>query len=391
MSNLLPCWLQRWLLSLLSLLLCIMTTGCWSAYEIQQVDYAKAIGIEYKDGMYHIYVQTLDFSSIAKTDNSGKSSESPPIWVGHAQGKTMSLAMNELWRASQLHIAWGHVTAIVMAESVLNNQHIKDVFDMLGRFPEARYTTWVYGTREPLLDILSTASIYNLSPLDSILHNPLPSYMENSLFAPVLSFELIAKHNDPATTTYLPVIALNKDLWLQNKKEHDLFLIEGAYFERMGEKFNFLSRDELSGYHWLIKGMRRAPLLVQKNGVIYGALSVGLPTIKIEPIIRGEKVTFRIDAKYLTALYEYLVPMTYDEMTQVSVDTLKEQIMETYRNGLKRGVDVYGLQEKLYRKNPKLWHKLSGDGENLILTEDSIETLNIHLTIPYTGKYKRKV
>lgn len=83
--------------------------------------------------------------------------------------------------------------------------------------------------------------------------------------------------------------------------------------------------------------------------------------------------------------------MSYDEMTRVSEETIKKQIMETYRNGLKRGVDVYGLQEHLYRKNPKLWNKLSGDGENLILTEDSIEELNVHLTIPYTGRYKRKV
>ena len=383
--------LRRCVLGLLSLSLVIMTTGCWSAYEIQQVDYAKAIGIDFKDGMYHIYVQTLDFSSIAKSESSSKTAEAPPIWVGHAEGKTMSLAMNELWRASQLHIAWGHVTAIVLADGVLNNKHIKDVFDMLGRFPEARYTTWVYGTREPLLDILSTASIYNLSPLDSILHNPLPSYMENSLFAPVLSFELIATHNDPATTTYLPVISLNKELWLQNKKEHDLFLIEGAFFERTGKNFEFMSHNDLPGYHWLVKGMRRAPLLIQKDNVIYGALSVGLPTIKIKPIIHGDHVTFSIDAKYLTALYEYLVPMPYDEMTRVSEDKLKEQIMETYRHGLERGVDVFGLQEKLYRKDPKLWHKLSGDGEKLILSEDSIEELNIHLTIPYTGKYKRKV
>jgi len=383
--------LRRCLLGWLSLTLCVMTTGCWSSYEIQQVDYAKAIGVDFKDGMYHIYVQTLDFASIAKSESSSKNEEAPPIWVGHAEGKTMSLALNELWRASQLHIAWGHVTAIVLAESVLNNKHIKDVFDMLGRFPEARYTTWVYGTRDSLLDILSTASIYNLSPLDSVLHNPLPSYMENSLFAPVLSFELISAHNDQATTTYLPAIALNKDLWLQNKKKHELFLIEGAFFERSGKKFEFLPRSELPGYHWLINNMRRAPLLIQKDNVIYGALSVGLPTIKIKPVIRGDNVTFRIDAKYLTALYEYLIPMSYDEMTRVSEARLKEQIMQTYRNGLERGVDVYGLQEKLYRKDPKLWHKLSGNGEKLILTEDSIEELNIHLIVPYTGKYKRKV
>ncbi|QLG42542.1 hypothetical protein HW560_33420 [Paenibacillus sp. E222] len=166
--------LQRWLLGALSVSLCFVTSGCWSAYEIQQVDYAKAIGIEYKDGLYHMYVQSMDFTSVAKSESSTKTAEAPPVWVGHTSGKTLNLAVNELFRSSQLHIAWGHVTAIVMGESVLTSKHIKEVFDMLGRFPESRYTTWVYGTRDPLENILSATSIYNLSPLDSILHNPLP-------------------------------------------------------------------------------------------------------------------------------------------------------------------------------------------------------------------------
>lgn len=79
--------LQRYLLGLLSLSMCVMTSGCWSAFEIQQVDYAKAFGIDYKDGMYHLYVQTLDFASVAKSESSTKSADTPPVWVGHAEGK----------------------------------------------------------------------------------------------------------------------------------------------------------------------------------------------------------------------------------------------------------------------------------------------------------------
>lgn len=383
--------LRRSLLGMVSLCLCLLTSGCWSSFEIQQVDYAKAFGIDYKDGMYHLYMQSLDFSSIAKSEGSGKTSSPPPVWVGHAEGKTLSLALNELFRTSQLHIAWGHVTSIVMAESVLTSKHIKEVFDMVGRFPESRYTVWVYGTREPLEKILSATSIYNLSPLDSILHNPLPSYMEESLFPPVLGFQLIATHNDPATTTYLPCIALNDNHWTENEKKQDLFYIEGAFFEKSGSSFEYFPHSQLPGYHWLRKDMRRAALLLQKDGEIYGALSVGLPKIKIKPIVQGNHVAFDIKAKYLTALYEYLVPISYDEMVAMSEVKLREQILQTYRHGLKRGIDIFGLEEELYRQHPKLWRKLSNDGSRLIIDEDSIRKLDIHLTIPYTGKYKRKV
>ncbi|WP_127538488.1 Ger(x)C family spore germination protein [Paenibacillus illinoisensis] len=383
--------IRRWSLGLLSLALCFVTSGCWSAYEIQQVDYAKAIGVDYKDGMYHVYVQTMDFASVAKSESSTKNEEPPPIWVGHATGKTLNLAINELFRSAQLHIAWGHVTAIVMAESILTSNHIKGVFDMLGRFPESRYTTWVYGTREPLENILSATSIYNMSPLDSILHNPLPSFLEESLFPPVLSFKLIATHNDPSTTTYLPCISLNKEHWSQNKKKHELFVIEGAFFERTGNNFEYLPRPKIPGYHWLLKDLRRAPLIIERDGTTYGVLSVGLPNIKINPVVQGNEVHFNIDAKYLTALYEYLTPISYDEMVHFSEKTLRDQILQTYRQGLKRGVDIYGLEEKLYRKNPSLWRKLSNNGSKMILTEDSIQNLKIKITIPYTGKFQRRV
>ncbi|WJH31196.1 Ger(x)C family spore germination protein [Paenibacillus sp. CC-CFT742] len=383
--------MRRWSLGLLSLALCLVTSGCWSAYEIQQVDYAKAIGIEYKDGLYHMYIQTMDFASVAKSESSAKTADTPPVWVGHAAGKTLNLAVNELFRSAQLHIAWGHVTAIVMDESVLTSNRIKDVFDMLGRFPESRYTTWVYGTREPLEDILSATSIYNMSPLDSILHNPLPTFLEESLFPPVLSFKLIATHNNASTTTYLPSISLNKEHWSQNKKKHELFVIEGAFFERTGDNFEYLPRSKLQGYHWLLKDMRRAPLMIENEGTIYGVLSVGLPKLNIKPVVKGNEVHFNIDAKYLTALYEYLSPISYDEMVKYSEKTLRAQILQTYREGLRRGVDVYGLQEKLYRKNPGLWRKLSNNGSKMILTEDSIQNLNIKITIPYTGKFQRRV
>ncbi|MCZ4150065.1 hypothetical protein BZG21_37350, partial [Escherichia coli] len=94
---------------------------------------------------------------------------------------------------------------------------------------------------------------------------------------------------------------------------------------------------------------------------------------------------------YLTALYEYLVPISYDEMVAMSEVKLREQILQTYRHGLKRGIDIFGLEEELYRQHPKLWRKLSNDGSRRIIDEDSIRKLDIHLTIPYTGKYKRKV
>ena len=54
------------LLSMLSLLL----SGCWDNKEVQDINYITALGIDYKDNKYIIYVQMLDFATIAKQESS---------------------------------------------------------------------------------------------------------------------------------------------------------------------------------------------------------------------------------------------------------------------------------------------------------------------------------
>ena len=53
------------LLSMLSLLL----SGCWDNKEVQDINYITALGIDYKDNKYIIYVQMLDFATIAKQES----------------------------------------------------------------------------------------------------------------------------------------------------------------------------------------------------------------------------------------------------------------------------------------------------------------------------------
>ncbi|WP_430103134.1 hypothetical protein [Paenibacillus validus] len=67
------------------LLLPFFLTGCWSKYEVQNMNYVTAVGIDYADGQYIIYAQLLDFSTVAKLEGQQKS-EQPPVWIGRGKG-----------------------------------------------------------------------------------------------------------------------------------------------------------------------------------------------------------------------------------------------------------------------------------------------------------------
>ena len=53
---------------MVALFLLLTLTGCWSRYEVQNMNYATAVGIDYVDGQYTLYVQLLDFSTVAKLE-----------------------------------------------------------------------------------------------------------------------------------------------------------------------------------------------------------------------------------------------------------------------------------------------------------------------------------
>ncbi|GGG75250.1 Ger(x)C family spore germination protein [Paenibacillus radicis (ex Gao et al. 2016)] len=382
--------LRRIALLLLSAVLIFLTTGCWSATEIQSNSYAKALGLDYTDGIYTVYVQMLEFSTVAKGEGGG-GGKVPNIWLGHGSGKTLDMAINELYRTAQMHITWGHITSIVFSERLLESGNLHKVLDMISRYPESRYTTWVYGTRDSIEELLSTNTIFNESPLSSILHDPLPSYKDESLYPPVLALRFIAELNGKQNRAYLPNVVINKRDWTVNEREQSLHRIDGAFFEREG-KFIYMSHKKLIGFPYLQQKMRRVQVLLEdEKGVIYGSVSVAFPNLKITPVVKGTDVTFRVKARYMAALYEYIEPMSYEDMVRLCEKEVQQYIKTTYEAGIQTGVDVFGLEEKLYRKYPKVWKEVSKNGTAMFLDEHSLAKIDVDVSIAYNGKYKRRV
>lgn len=363
-------------------------SGCWSGKEIQIQAYAKAIGVDHVDNEYIVYVQMLDFKSIAKMEG-GSSTEEASVWVGKGHGATFNMAINDLYKTVQLPISWGHVTAILLSDNMLRMEDNK-IGEMMNRYPEVRYNAWVYGTKGSIEELLSATPMFQLSPLSSILHSPEKNYGQYSMFPPVLFFQYLANVNEPAISAYLPSLTLNNEQWKENDKSHRQLMINGAFFEANNVTKGFLSTRKLDGYHLLQENMHRSPLNIERDGIMYGEISIGEPHITIKPIIQGSDVKFRIKAKYLSAMYEYLQPISNDEMTAIATEIIKGQIMGSYKEGLKIGVDIYGLEDTLYRHNPGLWKKLTNNGQHLLLDEQSIEKLDINLDILYNGKFKRR-
>ncbi|XOS94120.1 hypothetical protein ACLMAB_12700 [Brevibacillus laterosporus] len=152
---------------LLIIPLLFLLTGCWDNKNIQDLNYVTALGIDYKDGEFIIYTQSLDFTNIAKQEGA-TTRVNKPIWIAQAKGKTIDRAINHFFKSNQLRVVWDYITGIVLSERVLEKDILANI-DSLLRYPEVRYTPGFLAQRN-----LSTA--YLLLPLYLGCLRYLPSY-----------------------------------------------------------------------------------------------------------------------------------------------------------------------------------------------------------------------
>ncbi|MFD2114366.1 Ger(x)C family spore germination protein [Paenibacillus yanchengensis] len=377
------------LLVILMIIQMVFITGCWSNTDYNGRSFVKALGIDYVDGKFHSYAQFLSFTNIAKSESGGSTASKPVTWVGKGVDTSFFKATTNLYKTTQTYVLWGHVTAFVLSERALK-AHGGKLMEMINRHPESRYNTWIYVTKDPIDDVLSTNSFFEMSALFSILHNPEPNYRQYSYLPPITTVEYLSHYTEPAATSYLPSITVNRDTWQQSQKKLPLLKLNGAYFQANEHYKGFLTETQMQGYHWMLDSTQRAPLSVKDDNELIAQLSLSKPKVKIKTIINDDDITFHISIKLKGELYEYLEPVSYEKLVTLAAEQVKKEVLYTYSAAFKKGIDIYDLGLELRHRQPDLWRKLSNNNTKLIIDQTSIEKIDVKVNIPYFGKYKRR-
>ncbi|UVI32622.1 Ger(x)C family spore germination protein [Paenibacillus spongiae] len=364
-------------------------TGCWGSKTIQSMDYATAIGLDYKDGLFHSYVQVLSFSQVAKTETL-EIGKSIPIWVGKGKGKTVAEAFSSLYRTSQLRIFWGHVRAIVFTDNFIKNKHAQlQAYDALNRYREIRYNILVYVTKEAMPKVLTQRAILNLSPLETILDSPEESYKQQSELPPQYRFRVISEVNEPLRATLLPTLAITEESWIEDEKKKPMFLNNGAYIVQNKELKGWFSLDDLIGYKWLEERTKRFLINVPPNEPPHTAIILTNPRYRIKPFVANNAVRFNIDVYMKGNIEEMTHDTTIDKLEAQAAAVVRGQILHTYKTGVRKQTDIYGLLALLHRNEPDMYHKLNREGK-IALKEDTLNKITVKIKIIHTGKYKAR-
>ena len=362
----------------------LFSPGCTTdENDIERMNYASAIGIDYKDGKYYGYIQLISFQSTAKSEDQKQEART---WVGEGTGATLDEAIFTIYRTSQERIYWAHLTAIVVSEAAFK-QDFESFYEIISRYYEFRRTPWVFGTKQSVREILTTGGFFGQSSLSTILHEPKGTYEQSSTVQSIQLHRLIAQIYEPGFTSIIPTLAVNKKQWTENASADPKLTVDGAIFLKENKFQSYIPIKNLSGLRWLQSGVVRAGVPVPDEATPTAQIVINNPKTKIKYVAQEDGIPrFDISLKasaYVVSRFDHslsnLRPLT--EETQKAVE---DEIRKLFVTGLKKKTDVLNLEYFMYRHHFPQW-KAMFDADKLLLNKDSLRNIYADIKIIHSS------
>lgn len=376
---------------LMLIVMIVFLTGCWDTRNLELQYYVNALGVDYKEGQYEVYVQILNFQAMPSGGEARKGDGSP-LYVGFAKGTTIVEALHELYSFTDRRIYWGHISSLIITENALRQENgIIKAYDGLSRYEENRHTLWGFVTTSSLSELLTIPILLEISPIFSFLGEPSESYEQSSFVEPLRLHRIISMVDEPGQTTIFPILEKVDVGWLEmNKKPHANLKITGAGVLEGTDFKGLLVKEDMKGIRWLQESTVRTPIVLEKAGEPIATMIVRDPKVKKIPKVEGNEVTFSIEIEVSVSPIEYFENLSTDEIKKEASRIIEQEIRSTYEKGLELDADVLQLSHSLYKENTKVWKKATDNGI-LPLTSKSLRDIKVIAQVYKSGKDKLKV
>ncbi|MEF3310436.1 Ger(x)C family spore germination protein [Paenibacillus sp. GYB004] len=373
--------MKRTLVRLMLVPLLLLAGGCWDMHEIQNISYVTALGVDYEKGEFTAYAQLIDFASIAKQEG-GRKPGPTLVWVGKGKGKTLNLAMNDLYKTAQGRIMWSQLTLIVLGENVLK-QGISTFKDAISRYREIRFTPWMFGTKMPIEELFVVPAFFELTPLSTLSHKPKETYSQFSRVVPVRYVTMLSDLREPSKTMILPSLDIMPDQWEKNGKPETKMYIDGVFAIHREKLLGWLDNDRLSGLRWMTSQTSRTPLLIEEEGELLAVLSMEDPRIHVNDYKENGRYFYKIKLSIEANLVEQVASSDEEKLKEIAEKLIREEIERTFRSGIAMKADLYQLEYYTYKSHYKDWKRMGAKG--FPLRKDSITDVEVSVRIRHAG------
>jgi spore germination protein KC len=353
--------------------LSLLITGCSNVREIQFQAYAVAIGIDYIDHKYHVALQFLDFSSVAKTE-SGKPSQPVPVWIGVGRGKTIEEALIDVYHGVQIPIEFDQVSLFIFGKKLLE-QRLGKTLKALNTNFNFRLTGYTYGTEEKIEDIFTTEVPFYYPFVNTRINQPVFMQQQDPAIPAITLQELIYQYNEETKTILLPKVSINEEIMKKDNKNTLVSIFDGAYLIKGKKMKGFLSNKKLEGFINVNNESVRSRVIVsEKDAGEAKLVQIELLKPKVKRIVKKDQNETQIglDINTSAVVRESSNEINAPEIKRLIKERIKDQVYSAYMNSRKIGGDIYQFEDYMYRFMHDDWKTFQSSGKFPVLNKNDI-------------------
>ncbi|SFB15204.1 germination protein, Ger(x)C family [Cohnella sp. OV330] len=363
----------------------VILTSCWDQRSIQETSYFTSLGIDFdeKQKLFSVYGTLITMADVAKTE--GPSGKAAPAYLGHGEGESPQLALEALYRSTQLRPSLDHLMTIVVKQRALSR--MPDILDSINRARTVRYNVFIAATTEPLDELLASDTFFN-SPMYTFLY----AHRVHSPAAPpvqMISLQaFVRQFYEESHTTFLPLLKLDRASWKQGNKTKTYIFYDGAHAIAGRKARAALNEKILQGVKWYHSNPTGTFLEVRDDAGKFVAILIvtkGKGRISYSENAKGGafKAVIRVQA-YIYELHDMAGERQLETWAQ---NGIREKLEQSLASGRESRVDLIGLEDKLYRHHPAAWKRLKRDGREV--TDLPCEVV-VDVKVTNSGKLKLK-
>lgn len=354
------------LMTALGFLLC----GCTNIKEIQFEAYAVGLGIDYIENEYHVILQFLDFSNVAKTEQ-GKSDQPGQVWLGEGKGETVEEALTKIYEGIQIPVNYDQINVFVFGKSLLENKLDRTLQGLDSNF-NIRLTGLAYGTEKPINEIFTTKVPFNYPFTASRMSQPEYMQEQYSSIPPVSLQELIYQFNEHTKTILLPNISINEEIMKKDMGNIPVTTFNGAFMIKDEEMKGLLTNNDLTGFIRVNNESDRTTVVLTDNKEEHVQVELQKPKLKRIMKKNENDIVIGLQIKVAATIRESSQNILSEKLQKQLEKEIKNKAYEAYMKSKEMGGDIFQFEDYMYRYMHNDWKKFYNKQEFPTLEKEDI-------------------
>ncbi|MGE5371271.1 MAG: Ger(x)C family spore germination protein [Solirubrobacterales bacterium] len=401
---------KRTVLAAVLIATCLSSSGCWDRRELQDVNIITAIGFDRITSGGKPVWKLSTYTIIMSGSGSGKSAQASNAntpnqvrgTVRTAYGATIYDAVRNASTRESRQLFFGQTLIAVVGQKTAR-QGIEEIIDFLARHRDLRLRLW-FAVSNTSAEICLQAS----PEIETLLSTELNKMMAKNEVrgSKSVSSDLLDVVHGIMTPGHEPLIARivvirppepaspllsNQNPGQPPNPAQNTVALRGSYLVHAARLVTAMSEDETQGYTFLVNQA--------SGGVIPVTYHSGNPNIslvfrrvkaKIRPEVVNHRIVFRIRIDLETDLQE-VKENRFHAMTEkdrLAIEKLAgREVERRCKLALKKAketkTDIFGFGEILHQRNPKVWHQVASNWDDVFSTLDV--RIQAHVDIEHTG------